>query len=279
MRWRCGSRPFLRLAQVVERRAGGYQPQLEAFDAVAFERVGLEMPQQRLVGEVVAEDPVFLGRDDEGLVAHRVEVFPPPFVDDHLGRIDRLEQFFQLRRRHFRHRELARRGVEKGKADPVFVGPIRPPVDGSEVLRPFRTQQLIVKRHTGRDHLDHVALDDLAGKFGIFELFADRHTHPGLDELREVIVEGVIGKAGQRHLGGGATRPLRQRDAEDLADGPGIVFEGLVEIAHAEEQDRVGMPRLDLVILPHERRLPFVFRFGVRHRNPSLRGVDRSQSI
>jgi len=44
-----------------------------------------------------------------------------------------------------------------------------------------------------------------------------------------------------------------QRDAEQLGGALGVVEEHLVEVAHAKEQDRVLVPRLDFAVLQHER--------------------------
>ena len=48
--------------------------------------------------------------------------------------------------------------------------------------------------------------------------------------------------------------PRRQCDVEDAGCLYGIFEEELVEIAHAEEQERIGMLCLDRQILRHERR-------------------------
>ncbi len=47
---------------------------------------------------------------------------------------------------------------------------------------------------------------------------------------------------------------MRLRDAQHLTRRDRILEEQLVEIAHPEEQHRVGMPRLHLEVLRHERR-------------------------
>src|SRR5690606_3046037 len=54
---------LLGLAEVVERGAGGDEAEGQVLDAVALERVRLEVAQQRLVGEIVPEDPVLLRRE------------------------------------------------------------------------------------------------------------------------------------------------------------------------------------------------------------------------
>src|SRR5690606_4123433 len=89
----------------------------------------------------------------------------------------------------------------------------------------------------------------------VLELLCRSHAVAGLDEPREVLVEGVVGEPGQRGLLGGAVAAARQRDAEDVGDDDGVLLERLVEVAHAEEEDGAGVAVLDLPVLPHQRRL------------------------
>ncbi len=72
----------------------------------------------------------------------------------------------------------------------------------------------------------------------------------GLDELRQVVVDRVVGDAGQ---GDAVSRSHLSSGQHNIADGGedfGVVIERLVEIAEAEEDDRVGVLLFDLQVLP-----------------------------
>ena len=64
-----------------------------------------------------------------------------------------------------------------------------------------------------------------------------------------------MGEARQLDVHRGPIGTARQRDAKDLGRGDGVVTEGLVEVPHTEEEDRVGVLALDLLILLHQGRL------------------------
>ena len=224
------------------------------------------MAEEGLVGEVVAEAPILLRRHDKGRALERLQLLLLPLVDQDLSGGDGLEELVEPRPVDFGEGELARRGVDEGEADVVLVAALGAPADGGEVVGPLRVEEAVVEGDARRHHLDDAALDDLPGVLRIFELLADGHPQPGGDELGQVAVEGVVGEAGEGDVGGAPVRALRERDAEHAADGLGVLLEGLVEVAHAEEQDGAGVALLDLVVLPHERRLPgLFFCFGLAH--------------
>ena len=109
---------------------------------------------------------------------------------------------------------------------------------------------------TGRHKLRDASLDECLGQFRVFKLVADSHTFACTDELRQVGVEGMIGEASHR----GALRHARlavvsvgERDAENLSGNHRIVGIRLVEIATTEQQQRLGVLRLEVVELLHHR--------------------------
>jgi hypothetical protein len=65
----------------------------------------------------------------------------------------------------------------------------------------------------------------------------------------------VHGYAGHRDRLAAGLTTARQRDVDQLRRAPRVVVEQLVEIAHAIEQQRVRKPRLDGVVLLHDRRV------------------------
>jgi hypothetical protein len=89
---------------------------------------------------------------------------------------------------------------------------------------------------------------------GIFGLLADRDPEALADQSCEITLGGVIGHAGHRDGLAIVTSAKGLRDAENCGGLDRIVKEQLVEIAHPEEDHRIGMRLLHLQILRHERR-------------------------
>ena len=107
-----------------------------------------------------------------------------------------------------------------------------------------------VKRRPRREHPRHLAPDDFLGKLGVLHLVAEGHAITLAQEAHQVVFHGVI-----RHAAHGLI-PLavarRQRQLQFPADRHSIVVEQLVEIAHAEEQQRIRILALGRRPLPHE---------------------------
>ena len=119
-----------------------------------------------------------------------------------------------------------------------------------QLLRAPREPALL--QHRARRHrLDHFAAHDALGELRVFHLLADRDAMPRADQLPQVLGRRLHRHAGERH----AVAPGGERDAEHPRAQLGVVEEHLVEVAHPEEQDRVAMPRLDLAVLQHQRRV------------------------
>ena len=75
-----------------------------------------------------------------------------------------------------------------------------------------------------------------------------------LDEPRDVPLGGVVGHAGHWHPLAPPDVAARQDDVEGPGDDPGVLVKRLVEVAQAEEQDRVGVARLQFEVLATHRR-------------------------
>ena len=116
-------------------------------------------------------------------------------------------------------------------------------------------EQVVGERDAGRDRLDHLAAHDALRELRILHLLADRDAEALLHEPAHVVARRLHRDAGERHVRGAAVVARRQREAEHARRRLGVVIKHLVELAHAEKQDRVLMPALDLAVLLHERRL------------------------
>jgi len=117
-------------------------------------------------------------------------------------------------------------------------------------------EQAVLGQGARRHHPHHVAADDgLAAAFarlgGVLHLLADGDLEAGADQLGQIGLRRV-----HRHARHGDRRALvgaagRERDAERARGLFGVVEEELVEVAHAEEDQRVGLARLGLEELRH----------------------------
>ena len=131
---------------------------------------------------------------------------------------------------------------------------------GIEVLR--------VEDEAGGDHAGHLPLHHPLGKFRILHLLADGHLEPFFDQFCDVGGCRMVGKTAEGDGVLPVLVPRRQRDLEDPGGGHGILEEHLIEVAHPEEDDAVGVALLHLHILAHGRAqvvhspsYPFARRF------------------
>ena len=80
---------------------------------------------------------------------------------------------------------------------------------------------------------------------GIARLLADGDPIALLDQARKVGFEGVVGDARKGYALSAAHLPRGQGDFELARDEARVVVEGLVEVAHPEEQHLVQVLLLD----------------------------------
>ena len=106
--------------------------------------------------------------------------------------------------------------------------------------------------------LGYAAFDELLRCLRVFELLADGHALAGAHELRQICVEGMVGKPCQFDILRRAVGAPCQRDAQNFAGRHRVVGKSLIEIAHTKEQHRVGVLLLSLDILLHQRRLCYL---------------------
>ena len=111
-----------------------------------------------------------------------------------------------------------------------------------EIVR-FGLQELVAERNPRGDQLGDAPLHNGLGLLRVFQLVADGYPLPGLDQLGQVGIQGMVRKARQ----GGLVAPvvaLGEHNVEDVGCLFGIRPEGLVEIPHAEQQQGVRIPAL-----------------------------------
>ena len=142
--------------------------------------------------------------------------------------------------------ELTGGDVEEGDARDLFLQLHR----GQEVVL-LLLQHAVVVGHAGGHQLDDAALDQLLGEFRVFELFADGHFQACPHQLGQIGVQGMVGEPRHGLFGGGTVVPPRQNDAQHLGRFYRVLAVGLVEVTHPEQKDRIGILRLEGVVLFH----------------------------
>ncbi|MEA2586221.1 MAG: hypothetical protein QOF33_4306, partial [Thermomicrobiales bacterium] len=110
-----------------------------------------------------------------------------------------------------------------------------------------------VEDGAGSDDAGDLALDETAALGRLADLVADGDFVAGGDEAGDVAFDGVVGDAGEGDALALAHLAAGEDDVEDLGGDLGVALEGLVEVAEAEEEDRVWEPRLDLEVLAAHR--------------------------
>ncbi len=108
----------------------------------------------------------------------------------------------------------------------------------------------VVEGGAGGEDAGDFAADDLLGELGVLHLVADGNAVALAQELGQVAIDGVVGDAahGLRAL----AIARRQGELQFAADGDGVVVEELIEVAHAEEEQGVGILALGRGPLAHE---------------------------
>ena len=124
-----------------------------------------------------------------------------------------------------------------------------------------RIEQRILGDRAGRDDAHDVALDHrlaaaLLGLGRVFDLLADGDLEALADQAREIGLVAVDRHAAHRDVLARVLAALGERDVEGRGGLHRVVEEQLVEVAHAVEQQAVGMGRLDRQVLRHHRRTP-----------------------
>ncbi|MCY1236360.1 hypothetical protein D9M72_490110 [compost metagenome] len=122
-----------------------------------------------------------------------------------------------------------------------------------------RRQQFLfgdrARRHQAHDVAAHHRFAAaLLGLRRVFDLLADCDAEAEADQLLQIIVGGMHRHAAHRNFLSHVLAALRQRDAERARRFDRVLEEQLVEVAHAVEQQRIRVVRLDLDELFHHRR-------------------------
>ena len=234
--------------EIIQNGTRGHDGTVHRRDAEPLEVVHLEVAKEPVGGAFQGERPVV---HLEGEITGRERLGETPAVaalDEHLLGREVPHQLVHIVDVALGSEKLAGADVEKGHPYRFFAKMNR----GQEVVL-LAVEDGAAHHHTGGHQLGDAALHQLLGELGVLELVADGHALAGPDELGQIGVERMMRKAG--HLGGAAyhTRAPRERDAQNLGGGDRIGTVGLIEVAHTEQQHRIGMLCFHLVELFHHR--------------------------
>ena len=151
----------------------------------------------------------------------------------------------------FRHRKFSRGDIGIRKSH------------GSSRRRPRQRRKIIIflwleniqtRRRARRNHAHHFAPHQLFPRAGLLHLIADGNLVTGAQQPRDVSLGGVIGNAAHGHGLPLFAISRCQRDLQFARRGDRVFVEKFVEVPQPEQNQHVRVPRLDRVILPHQRR-------------------------
>ena len=170
---------------------------------------------------------------------------------------------------------LAGGQIRRGQSNRVLTG------DRDDERVPPQIEERIVDHGSRRDDLHDFPPYESFGLRGILDLLADRHLPSQADQPGEVLGQCLHRHSSQWHIRR-AVVARSKRDAEQSASFLRVIEEHLVEVTDPEEQDRIGVPRLDVEILLDQRRM----RRGAGHgssdttiaSNPSERSRTASRA-
>ena len=171
----------------------------------------------------------------------------------HLRRLQPPEQ-----RRKFRFNQHSCFKKAGGDIDPRGTEPILVPGQSHQQVRPPCLQQGLFRDRARRDDPDHFALDRQFPRacLRVLHLLNDGNPKAAPDQAREVDFRSMVGNAAHRDRCSGMLAAVRQGDIESGGRGFGVGKEQLIEIAHPEEQQRVGLFGLGRKPLRHRWRCP-----------------------
>ena len=176
-----------------------------------------------------------------------------------LGRRQHGKQAFEPLRRHFLNREITCRHVGPGQRHRLARAPER----GKEIMR-ARRQQIILGQGAGSQDPDHLATKRALATTlflcrRVLDLLANGDAVTGADQTRQITVNRMYRHAAHRNVVAIALAALGQRNAKRRRADLRILEEHLVKIAHAIEQQRVGVRFFDPQILRDHRRRRLYF--------------------
>jgi hypothetical protein len=126
-------------------------------------------------------------------------------------------------------------------------------VEGQQRRVGLVVEQRRVGEGAGRDDARHRALHRPLGGARVAHLLGNHHRFAQLDEPRQVLLDRVVRHPGHLDRLAGGRAAGGQRDVHQPRGLLGVLEEQLVEVAHAVEEEGVGVVLLDAQVLLHHR--------------------------
>ena len=217
-------------------------------EAEAFQRFHRELRRQRFERVLSAEVPTRacgqrepaggeLGelRMHRAIALLRVHQFARRDAGDLIAkRANRTRQHAERASGNFDGGDVRLGGIEQDRRNPIARATV---------------EQRLVDERSGREYARDRAFNHALRVLRILHLFADRHPMAHRNKPADVALGGVVGHARHRQPFGA----LSQRDRQQTMGEHGVAVEHLIEVAHPEEENAVGVFGLGTAVLAHRR--------------------------
>ena len=238
----------LRLERVAEDRAGRADRGFVAREAEALERLDRELRGERVERVLRAEVPARARGQREAARREAGELgvdAPVALLGVHdLARRDARDLVGEEPDGAGQHAERAGRDLD---GRDMRLGAVDG--HGRDAVRGAGVEQRVVDERARRQDAGDGALDHALRVLRILHLLADRDAVTHRDQLADVALGRVERDTRHRQ----ALGALGQRDRQQLVREHGVAVEHLVEVAHPEEEQAIGMLLLEARELPHRR--------------------------
>ncbi len=245
-----GQRPALRVFGVTQQGGRRGVRLFQVFGIPRCKRGDLELVQQAARAQGSVKLPGRAGADGaalgfEALLKGRRDI---DVVKQLAGRNAR-HPHFQLLAGAMGQVDLTLRDAEPGQAAGVACALVHGQQNGFGLV----AQQFGVGQRAWRDDPYYLAFDRALAGGHVADLFADGDRLTELDEFGQVAFQGMKGHTGHDHRLARRLAAPCQRDVEQARGFFSIGKKDLIEVAHAVENQGVGVLCLDAQVLGHHR--------------------------
>ena len=240
---------MLRDFKVLQDGTTSYHAVMQVLHTKTFQVFYGEMMQQFLTGRLLCEHPIVEFESEYLITEILFKFLFLRAVKKNLLRLEAAQQFFHIVVGALARQELARRDVEKSHTAGSLAE-----MHGRQEVVLLVVQHVVAHGHARRHQFRDAALHQFFRQFRVFQLVADSHSPTRPDKFRQIGVEGVMRKTG--HLVAFPTVSVIascQCDTQDTGSIHGIITISFIEITTTEQQQSIGMLRLQVEKLFHHR--------------------------
>lgn len=230
----------------------GDEGALVALDPEPVEGVHAEAPAQLLRCQLLVEEPVGPERQARAVGAGDGSSLPRLGEEQFRG-LEAGELGLQRSRGDAGGQEFAGGRVGSGESDRPGAGLVPRACQCDEEVVAVGDEERVRERGARCDRLDDLAPHESLRLGGVLDLLADGDAMAHADQTLDVLVLGAHRHAREGHVPGAAVVSRGQGEPQQFGARLRVLVEHFVEIADAEEDQRVRMARLGLTPLLHER--------------------------